>query len=251
MRVFVISLRAATERRVFMKEQLERLGLEHEFFDAFVGSECVSDLRRYDARKSMEADGRELRPGEVGCALSHAAVYEEIARRGLSCALVLEDDAILHDDVPRVLDRLEHGELRQGEVVVLERCDYVRPFSSRRLFGKYRIATPILVKLGSIAQAAGYVVSLEAARAMAGVNVPAHFPADSWGFYKGLVRFRGMTPTLTLVRQRVEFESTTTQGVRKAFTRYNIVMLLVHGFFVYTAIGKRIRRSLKSRGLMR
>jgi glycosyl transferase family 25 len=251
LKAFVINLPACAEKRAFMAEQLERLALDYEFLDAILGSERVTDPRFYDPRKSLEANGRELRPGEVGCALSHAAAYDEIVRRGLPCALVLEDDAILHDDVPRMLELLERGELRQGEVVVLERCDHVRPFSSRRLFGKYRIAVPVLVKLGSIAQAAGYVVSQEAARAMAGVNRPVYFPADSWGFYKGLVRFRGVTPTLTLVRQRVEFGSSTAGVARRAFSRYSALMLLGYGFFVYTGIGRMLRRFLKGKGLMR
>ena len=251
MKAFVINLRDDPERRAFMKAQLDRLGLDYEFFDAIEGARYRDDPRWYDPKKSVAAVNRELRPGEVGCALSHAFVYKEVARRTLPCAFVLEDDAILSDDVPGVLERLEKGELRQGEIVFLERCDYVLPFSSRRLIGKYRIATPILVKLGSTAQAAGYVVSLEAARRIMDANIPVAFPADNWGFYRGLVAFRGVTPTLTLVRQRVEFGSTTTRGVRPAFRRHNIVMLLGYGFFMFTGAGRRIRRFLKERGLMR
>jgi glycosyl transferase, family 25 len=251
MKAFVINLKSNPDRRAFMEEQLKRLDLDFEFFDGIVGAKYHGDPQWHAPHKSVREISRELRPGEVGCALSHAFVYREIVRRGLPCAFVMEDDAILHDDVPRVLERLELGELEQGELVFLERCDFIRPFSSRPLVGRYRIATPVLVKIGSVAQAAGYVISLEAARAMMNANVPVFFPADGWGFYKGLVRYRGVTPTLTLIRQRVDFGSTTTTGVRPEMGRHNLFMILGYGFFMYTWVGKRIRRVLKRRGLMR
>lgn len=252
MKAFVINLRTNPERRAFMEEQLGRLGIEHEFLDAFAGSEYFSDPRWHDPERSRREISRELRPGEVGCALSHAFAYKLMAERGLPWAFVLEDDALLHDDVPAVLKALEEGVLEQGDLVFLERCDYVFPGSSRRLYGKYRIARPVFVKIGSVAQAAGYVVTLEAARRMMGANVPVHVPADAWGFYKGLVRFRGVTPTLTLVRQRVDFGSTTLAGgARAEFRRFNLLVLLAYGFFMYTGMGKAMRRALKKRGLMR
>jgi glycosyl transferase family 25 len=252
MKAFVINLKRNPERRAFMAEQLTRLGIEYEFFEAVVGAERCGDPRWNDPERSRREISRELRPGEVGCALSHAAVYREIAERGLPWALVLEDDAILHEDVPSVLRALEGGGLRQGDIVFLERCDYVLPGSSRRLLGRYRIARPVLVKVGSVAQAAGYVVTLEAARRMRDRNVPAHLPADTWDLYSGIVNFRGITPTLTLIRQKVAFGSTTLdKRIRPEFKRHNLFMILGYGFFMFNPLGKAMRRALKKRGLMR
>jgi glycosyl transferase family 25 len=252
MKAFVINLKSNPERRSFMAGQLERLGIEYEFVEAIVGLERCGDPRWNAPERSRREISRELRPGEVGCALSHAAVYDEIVSRGLPWAFILEDDATLHEDVPLVLRKLEEGVLEQGDIVFLERCDYVRPFSSRVLWGRYRIAAPIFVTLGSVAQAAGYVVTNEAARRMQGVNVPAHLPADNWYMYDGLVRFRGITPTLTLIRQRVSFGSTTLDGkTRPEFRRHNLLLMLAYGFFMFTRPGKALRRALKKRGLMR
>ena len=64
--------------------------------------------------------------------MSHAEAYAEIARRGLPCALVLEDDAVLHKDLPSILRKLESGILEQGDVVFLERCDTSGPFPRER-----------------------------------------------------------------------------------------------------------------------
>lgn len=246
MKAFVINLKSNPERRAFMKEQLERLGIDYEFFDAMVGSEYCSDPRWYDAEGAMRLEGRHLKPGEVGCALSHAAVYAEIVRRGLPWALVIEDDAMLHKDLPAVLERLQGGELRQDEIVFLERCDHVRPFSGRPLCGRYRIGRPIFVRAGSTAQSAGYVVTQGAAQALRSVNVPVRFPADSWGHYLGHVGFRGIQPTLTLVRQGSLFESGTSgKGRRHEFRRYSLAQLLVHDLLFYTTIGRLLQLSLR------
>jgi len=117
----------------------------------------------------------------------------------------------------------------------------VAPFSSRSLVGSYRIARPVLLRAGAAAQAAGYVVTLAAARAMEGVNLPVFFPADSWGYYRDLVRFRGILPSLALVRQRVEFGSATLGRERPVFRRSSLFGLMTHDFLTYTRVGRQLR----------
>jgi len=90
MYTFVISLPEDIARRTFVKAQLDKLGLEFEFFDAVRGSEKIGDPRWYDDVAARKLEDRSLRPGEVGCALSHAAVYAEIVKRDLPWALILE-----------------------------------------------------------------------------------------------------------------------------------------------------------------
>jgi glycosyl transferase family 25 len=229
-----------------MAEQLGRLALAYDFVDAVRGSDAIADRKLYDRDGALLAEGRELRPGEVGCALSHGRAYAEIIRRGLPWALVLEDDAVLHEDLPAVLGRLESGLLEQGDLVFLERCDYVRPGSGRRLVGRYRIASPILVRAGSTAQAAGYVITNGAAQAIAGINEPVRFPADSWGHYEGFVRYRGVQPTLTLIKQSAMFESTTLgTGSRPEFKKYHYLSLVAHDFLFYTGFGRILQAPLR------
>ena len=246
MRVFVISLPNANERRTFMKMQLEHLGLDYEFFDAIPGSEYFDDPRWYDDVSARRLEDRSLRPGEVGCALSHAAVYEEIVKRGLSWALILEDDAILHNDLPSILKVLENDKIEQGDVIFLERCDHYKWGSKQPLWKQFSIVDPILVRYGNNAQAAGYIVTAKAAAAMSKVNIPVRFPADNWGYYRRLVRFRGVVPTLTLIRQNTSLNSQTTEkGTRQAFHPYSIWTYLWYGFKVYTPIGRLLKHTVK------
>jgi glycosyl transferase family 25 len=246
MKIFVINLASDVARRNSMCEQLESLGLDYEIFDAIRGSDRIEDPRWYDDAAARRLENRSLRPGEVGCALSHAAVYAEIVKRGLPWALILEDDAVLRQDLPQVLSTIEQGAGAQGQLISLSRCDAYRPGTTKNLVGEFRLVTPILVKEGSIAQTVGYVISLKAAKAIAEINIPVKFPADSWGHYCGIVEFKGVIPTLTLVTQNVDLGSTTLEsGKRQAFTPYSIKDLLLHGFTTYNSFGRFLKRSAK------
>lgn len=242
----MINLREDTVRREAIQKQLNRLGLEYTFFEAIRGSEHI-DSAMYDDLGARKLEGRSLRAGEIGCALSHAALYAEIVRLGLPMALILEDDAILSEALPSILTVLESGVLAQGDLVSLSRCDAFIPWSARPITQGFRIADPFLVRYGSIAQTVGYVITREAAKAIELINIPVRFPADSWGHYLGMVRFRGLLPSLSLVTQRVELGSRTSEsGTRKEFVPYRVWDLIWHGFKTYNPIGRRLKRIAKN-----
>lgn len=100
MNIFVISLKDSLDRRQQMEEQLHAQGLEFEFFDAVDARAGVPP--EYEPLVDREAIKRQyfrdMTSGEIGCALSHAMVYQSILERGLSEAIILEDDMKLHED---------------------------------------------------------------------------------------------------------------------------------------------------------
>ncbi len=244
--VFVISLKQEKERRAFMRHQLDQLGFEYEFIDAIPGIDCIGDSRWYDDAAARQLEDRSLSAGEVGCALSHASVYAEIVKRQLPWALVLEDDSILHPDLPMVVKALENGIIEQGDLVFLERCDHYRPGSAKPLFGMFCIVDPILIRHGNNAGAAGYIVTYKAALAMKDLNIPVHFPADNWGYYRDLVCYRGVIPTLTLIRQDLSFGSKVAiDGKRQNIHRYSIFEMLWNSFKIYTPIGRFLKHFVK------
>ncbi|MXU64085.1 glycosyltransferase family 25 protein [Oceanomicrobium pacificus] len=110
MQVFVINLDSAAERMAFQTAQAARLGLTLTHVPACT----VADLAR-DPRPARWWDGweRPLRDVEKACLLSHRRVWDRIAS-GTAPALVLEDDALLSDQVPAFLsamsarDGIEH-----------------------------------------------------------------------------------------------------------------------------------------------
>lgn len=100
MNIFVISLKDSHDRRKQMEEQLHGQGLEFEFFDAVDARAGVPE--QYEPLVDREAIKRQyfrdMTSGEIGCALSHALVYQTILERHLNEAIILEDDMWLHQD---------------------------------------------------------------------------------------------------------------------------------------------------------
>lgn len=103
MRVFVISLKRATDRRADMTAQLQKLGLTFEFFDAYDGRDLSDIDPLYDAAVARERNGEPLSKGQRGCAMSHRALYERIVHEDIDHALILEDDVVLS---PRIVSLL-------------------------------------------------------------------------------------------------------------------------------------------------
>ncbi len=62
------------------------------------GRNLTSDqMAAYDRSAAIRNFGRELHPGEVGCALSHLKALREFVHSGSDYALIFEDDVILSD----------------------------------------------------------------------------------------------------------------------------------------------------------
>ena len=182
MRIFVISLKDAVDRRAFVSGQLDSIGLEYDFVDAVWGKNHYTDPAYYDKEKALRIELRNLTPGEVGCALSHQKVYDLIIEYNLPYAFVMEDDAVLSPDLPEVLRSLvDH--IKQNDLIQLERCDVYSRKGIKTLYKSYRIVKPTMIKYGSMCQSAGYVITQEAARKIKKTNFPVYVPADSWGQY--------------------------------------------------------------------
>lgn len=90
MRAVFINLDRAAERRAFMEAQGARFGLALERVRAVETGDISGDL---DARLNGRWE-RPLSGPELGCFLSHHAIWEEVAA-GAESVLVLEDDAVL------------------------------------------------------------------------------------------------------------------------------------------------------------
>ena len=103
--VFVLSLPDSVARRSPLLAQLADADIPHEVVPALDGrgglpAEAEARIDREAARRRM---GRPLRDAEFACALSHLGIYRLIAERGLSGAVILEDDAILLPGFARFL----------------------------------------------------------------------------------------------------------------------------------------------------
>ena len=107
--VFVISLDRSHDRRERILARLADLGLSAEIFTAVEGAALAPEAADYAGRLRRLLFGKDLSAGEIGCAHSHRGVYKRMVERRTSFALVLEDDAVLTDELPHALHALLTG----------------------------------------------------------------------------------------------------------------------------------------------
>ena len=93
MKIYVISLPDATERRERAVRQLGELGLRFEFFDAMRGEQVLADgyFERCDEEEWLLNTGHPMSLGEVGCFASHRSMWQKCVDLG-EPLMIMEDD---------------------------------------------------------------------------------------------------------------------------------------------------------------
>ncbi|HMN20863.1 MAG TPA: glycosyltransferase family 25 protein [Ottowia sp.] len=128
--VVVISLTRAAARRDGVARELGRLGIDFRFFDAVDGARLESLPAQYDRQRRLRQYGVDLSAGELGCFLSHRAVWQECVASQRDF-LVLEDDFRVAGDLAAIVD---------GIAQVSEPWDFIRLSGDRE---QRRIAVPV------------------------------------------------------------------------------------------------------------
>ncbi|UVO49036.1 glycosyltransferase family 25 protein [Sphingomonas sp. SUN019] len=90
--IFVVSLADAGDRRAAFADRARDAGLDWRFFDACTAKPDSLTLDELAVRRNK---GRAMTRGEIGCYASHFSIWEDIVARGVTQAIVLEDDTIV------------------------------------------------------------------------------------------------------------------------------------------------------------
>jgi glycosyl transferase family 25 len=101
--IFVINLDRDRDRLARMVGEAQRVGISFERFVAVDGNRLDPDLRD----QFFSADGPHeaaFTAGEIGCYASHLRIHRLLAEGGGECALVLEDDVRLADDLVATIE---------------------------------------------------------------------------------------------------------------------------------------------------
>jgi len=160
MNIFVINLAESRLRRRRIIARLTELGLTAEIFPAIDGRTADQAYGGYSGTKRRLFYGKDLTAGEIGCARSHLAVYSEMVRRKIEMALVLEDDAILSDELPRVLRDLSRTPVKWDLVRFLAAPKTIRRSKPVAVLADGR---SFYRSYGTPGGAYGYVLNLRAA----------------------------------------------------------------------------------------
>lgn len=197
MKCYVISVASAEERRRHMAAEFQRHGLGFDFFDAVTPDTVAAT----SARLGLRLEHCTLKPSEVGCLLSHVALWQQVVDRDLPYAAIFEDDIHLGRDAGRLLADTAWWP-QDADIVKLER------FYTRVLVQATAVPLPGGRRLAVLREkhmgAGGYIVSRASAAALLALarSYDALIPVDHIIFNDYLVqrqaRIYQMLPALCI-----------------------------------------------------
>ena len=178
MKVFVVNLKNAVDKRHHMEAQFQKLGIQnYEFFEAINGAELTPE---FIADNVHDYPHCALTLGEIGCALSHLEIYKKIVRENYACAMILEDDIALPNNFAELLDSMEASmTCAEGKVVSLGRANKVtllKKYYSFKEFGEYTAVTAF----GTYA----YLINFAGAKSLSEQLLPIKFEADMFMHFR-------------------------------------------------------------------
>lgn len=200
--VFVVSLKESYQRRSSVITKLGELNILFEFVDAVRGSALSVEQRKElvaPASEILRVRGKLLSDSEIGCALSHLAVYQAMQDRDIDYAIVLEDDVRVLGDIMKVSESLvlknpSYVLLGYPKLTDFEVRNYVWLDPIKRLGGvlsKYSYGkTTRTGELGTV----GYLISKKAAKDILAMNSPVVTVSDDQPFFSQSVNFWHLRP---------------------------------------------------------
>lgn len=203
--VFVVNLETSTDRRKFISDQLDKLGIPFEIFPATNGRKLTKwEISNYDSAGAIKSCGREMTPGEIGCSYSHLYIYKKMLDENIEQALILEDDVILCDELPEILSR-EPEFPEDWELMFLSHNNAVSSvWDRKKLFGRYHIVKFVEHPCWT----SGYILKKSGAEKLFDYGFPIRMPADllTGDLYNTGVKIYGIKPVC--IPQNKEFEET-------------------------------------------
>lgn len=247
--IFLINLDRRTDRLAFMEQQLSKQRLSFTRISA-VNGYALSEQQKsqFDLEKFFLLYRRKMVPGEMGCALSHCLIWQNIVANNIPFALILEDDVVLDEDFsafakqPENYQRFDFINLAIPSAYdgsVLQQClrqnQLHRPLFGRGVWWQLENLWPDkrrifqLHQLGSgkvaceadpiPAMTSAYIVSLQAARAFLATSNKIYFPIDNiWRFSGGKLRQAFLTQPLA--KQSLDSDISGREAVELSFGQW-------------------------------
>ncbi|WP_084615814.1 glycosyltransferase family 25 protein [Solimonas flava] len=206
-KIYIVSLKDACERRRLISQQLDQLPLAYEFVDAVdlrgVGKDAIDS--------SLIAKNLPLSGPEIGCALSHRAIYELMTRDNVPVAIVLEDDVTLLPGFGDLCRSALEIDATFGGVVILggqedAQGEYRQFFCRRRKFnlGRVQVRKAFMCD-DRIKRTCCYMITLATARRLLQATTPISCAADEWQTLRKLNGHGGLWMTFPKVAAHPRF----------------------------------------------
>ena len=197
--LFVVNLERQPERRRCMEAQLAALppGFRVEFVTAVDGKNLPPETlsREADHTIARATAGRDLNPGEIGCALSHRGIYRRMLEVGEPHAVVLEDDIAIGEWFPEVCLALARAVPPDRPRIVLLGDFFVPSIWKRRLGPRHA-----LMRAWRGRSTTAYFCTNAAAQALNEAQTPVRRAADWWPDMErhGIIETWGVQPACVI-----------------------------------------------------
>lgn len=193
MKTFLINLDKNPERLEKARQRLTAIGVEFERIPAIYGKSLSDEekKRSVNAFRWWCAQGRPIRDGEIGCALSHYMIYRKMIAENMTCACILEDDNAYRDSFAAVVEEIERLlNVSKPQVVLLTNFTDDRGGGSR----------VEICRTLSDQTTSAYILTLPAAKALLVANLPIQVPCDYWRRWtkRGLIELFHGFPTVAV-----------------------------------------------------
>jgi GR25 family glycosyltransferase involved in LPS biosynthesis len=180
MKVFVISLKRAKERRDRIIKHLAKKNIEFELFDA-VDGQLLSDkeIESLCDMDVLKKNAAWLTKGMVGACLSHYNVYKKIIELKLPYACIVEDDVEINDDFNAILKDLENKiEARKFIMLHYTSWQHMELKKEEPIAPAYTLCE--MKVLEGVNSAACYIISQELCHKFIDKILPIRRGPDSW-----------------------------------------------------------------------
>lgn len=209
MKVYIINLERSSDRKMYMLEELKKLSfVDPEFISAVDGRVMTEGERKksFDEKKFHLRYSIEVRPGEIGCTLSHQKCYKKMLQENEPYVLILEDDIALSEDVNGILQEIEK-QLRSDIPQIILLSGWYWYYKKSPFIGRYRLAN---VYDGFLTHS--YIINHAAAERL--IEEKPYITADDWRYIrKKGIRLQAVLPHL--IDQKWDGSFATTINIEK------------------------------------
>lgn len=190
MKVFVINLEKDVARKEHVLKQCQSIGFEAEVFNAIDGR-LLSPQEISDKTHPELSAG--LTESEIGCALSHHGVYQQMVTDNIEVALILEDDVEFDHQSRDILNYLASHIPQRPTIYLLAG---VRKYLKGGK--KLPCSEHTLVNVSQAALSHAYIINLAAAKKLNDYLYPIWLEADRWTFMIecGVVNIKAILPVI-------------------------------------------------------
>lgn len=213
MKIFVLNLQYAHERRKFITKQLDKLGLDYEIQNCVIGKNLTQEELEKEVHMGYMAKSPNwFTPGAIGATLTGKIIYQKIIDGNLPYALVIEDDIILNKNLPEILNKIE-PHIKDNEVILLyynkvadKKNVKLSSIDTVKIDEKHKLYYPLTNHEATMGCA--FIITQAAARGIIKVNTPIVVIGDSWDYYHtmgGLTQLRCVYPRIVIP---ADFKST-------------------------------------------